>query len=331
MYNAKIAEILAFASTWTYADLPTFAERMHRRGFGNSECVSIGIRNEALLLDVRSVLVQSPDRKIAVLCLRGTGPTNALNWLTNVNAPKEPFYSRGYVHGGFHRTVRALRSVLAELLNFAANGNSISQAAKEIEKRLTTHADDDSGCTHDPRRRADELRGHADEPRRPSKLEALYITGHSLGGGLAVLAAALIQDDEAFKDVRDKLRGIYTFGQPMVGDSTFDQAHRDVFNKILFRHVYRRDIVPRLPPLSMGKFAHNGVQYNSTNAGWMPVSKPANRVYTVGLSNLLGGIAWVAQQVFPFGWTPFPVSWGDHLPLNYLRTSMALSPGGEVE
>ncbi|WP_438015459.1 hypothetical protein WMF18_31930 [Sorangium sp. So ce315] len=165
----------------------------------------------------------------------------------------------------------------------------------------------------------------------PEKLEALYITGHSLGGGLAVLAAALIQDDEAFKALKSKLRGIYTFGQPMVGDSTFDRAHKDIFDKMLFRHVYRRDIVPRLPPLTMGKFVHNGLQYNSTKDGWMPVSKPVNRMYTASLSNLLGGIAWIAQQVFPFGWIRFPVSWGDHLPLNYLRTSIAISPGGEVE
>ncbi|WP_437896377.1 lipase family protein [Sorangium sp. So ce124] len=168
-------------------------------------------------------------------------------------------------------------------------------------------------------------------PRKRQKLEALYITGHSLGGGLAVLAAALIQDDEAFQVVREKLRGVYTFGQPMVGDSAFDLAHREILNKILFRHIYRRDIVPRLPPFSMGTFVHNGAQYNSTDGGWMPVPKPVNRMYTASLSNLIGVIAWVAQQVFPFGWIRFPVSWGDHLPLNYLRTSMALSPGVEVE
>lgn len=77
----------------------------------------------------------------------------------------------------------------------------------------------------------------------------LYITGHSLGGALAVLAAALIDwDDELNKMFPDMLRGIHTYGQPMVGDATFAREHADGIGKYPFRHVYERDIVPRLEP-----------------------------------------------------------------------------------
>ena len=44
----------------------------------------------------------------------------------------------------------------------------------------------------------------------------LFITGHSLGGGLATLAAARLSQG---RDVH----GVYTFGSPRVGDSEFAQ------------------------------------------------------------------------------------------------------------
>jgi len=94
-------------------------------------------------------------------------------------------------------------------------------------------------------------------------VEAIYITGHSLGGAMAVLAAAKLMGTEW----ASKLRGVYTFGQPAVGDQAFADWGREKFGDILFRHVYARDIVPRLPPASTGAFAHFGTEYHSRSAG----------------------------------------------------------------
>jgi len=71
--------------------------------------------------------------------------------------------------------------------------------------------------------------------------EHVWVTGHSLGGALAVIAAA-----------RLKIRGITcrlcTYGQPRVGFSNFaDRFSIELPGKLL-RFVNQSDIVPRVPP-----------------------------------------------------------------------------------
>jgi triacylglycerol lipase len=73
--------------------------------------------------------------------------------------------------------------------------------------------------------------------------QTLWITGHSLGGALAVLAAA------AFTFVkRVPVSGLYTYGQPRVGDLTFCTMCDSHFGAQHFRFVNDQDIVTRVPP-----------------------------------------------------------------------------------
>lgn len=71
----------------------------------------------------------------------------------------------------------------------------------------------------------------------------MFITGHSLGGALAVLAASVLQSHGA-----PKIAAVYTFGQPRVGDSGFSAAFNAKLGNVTFRYVNDRDIVPHLPP-----------------------------------------------------------------------------------
>ena len=74
------------------------------------------------------------------------------------------------------------------------------------------------------------------------QLPPLYITGHSLGGALATMAAAaLIENGVA-------VGGVYTFGQPRVGDRTFVSQLNAIADGKIFRFVNNNDIVPHLPP-----------------------------------------------------------------------------------
>ena len=74
------------------------------------------------------------------------------------------------------------------------------------------------------------------------KLPPLYITGHSLGGALATMATAALLDNDI------NVAGVYTFGQPRVGDRTFvNQLHTRINGKV-FRFVNNNDIVPHVPP-----------------------------------------------------------------------------------
>ncbi|GMS94360.1 hypothetical protein PENTCL1PPCAC_16535, partial [Pristionchus entomophagus] len=77
------------------------------------------------------------------------------------------------------------------------------------------------------------------------------ITGHSLGGSLASLAAAHIAAHKIHPANKILL---YTFGQPRTGD----QRHADVHDglKKTFRVTHHRDLVPHVPPLIM-EYAHH--------------------------------------------------------------------------
>lgn len=65
---------------------------------------------------------------------------------------------------------------------------------------------------------------------------ALYITGHSLGGALAVIATAKLE--------KDNTAACYTFGGPRVGSSEFGEE----IKAPIYRLVNTADVVPRLPP-----------------------------------------------------------------------------------
>ena len=85
-------------------------------------------------------------------------------------------------------------------------------------------------------------RWQAELTARGESLPPLYITGHSLGGALATMAAAALSDNGI------EVAGVYTFGQPRVGDRTFvSQLNTHTYGKV-FRFVNNNDIVPHVPP-----------------------------------------------------------------------------------
>lgn len=77
-------------------------------------------------------------------------------------------------------------------------------------------------------------------PLIEGRSQPFYITGHSLGGALATLAAA-----ETIANGWP-LAGLYTFGQPRVGNNLFARTF-DKHCKVAFRFVNNNDIVPRVP------------------------------------------------------------------------------------
>ncbi|MEM7538944.1 MAG: trypsin-like peptidase domain-containing protein, partial [Chloroflexota bacterium] len=68
----------------------------------------------------------------------------------------------------------------------------------------------------------------------------VFLTGHSLGGALATIAAAEWQGSYP-------ITGVYTFGQPAVSRGAFSRFFSNHYNDTFFRFVNENDIVARVP------------------------------------------------------------------------------------
>jgi hypothetical protein len=89
----------------------------------------------------------------------------------------------------------------------------------------------------------------------------VWITGHSLGGAMATVAASNIVKYGYIATSKLKL---YTFGQPRTGDKTYATAH-DALIPESYRLTHSRDMVPHIPPENLLSYFHhkNEVWYDN--------------------------------------------------------------------
>jgi hypothetical protein len=157
--------------------------------------------------------------------------------------------------------------------------------------------------------------------RKATALEAIYVTGHSLGGAMAVLAAARLL---ASRPYAGKVEGVYTYGQPAVGNGDFATWGAKAMGSMLFRHVYNHDIVPHLPPASSGDFVHFGCEYRSNGTATKEVWQASAAVKPLQFA--LGAVAgalleFATRRTTWLRWVPFRSSIDDHSPAFYITTS----------
>jgi triacylglycerol lipase len=75
-----------------------------------------------------------------------------------------------------------------------------------------------------------------------NKQQTVWFCGHSLGAALATLAVADFVGNEG-----GRINGLYTIGQPRVGNSKFAGQFDNLVGKSCFRFVNNNDAVPQLP------------------------------------------------------------------------------------
>lgn len=95
---------------------------------------------------------------------------------------------------------------------------------------------------------------------RDNKEKSLWFTGHSLGGALATLAVARFREEDRPVD------GLYTFGQPRVGDRQFARNFNFDFKPYAFRFVNNNDTVTRIPSRAR-QYSHVGTFKYFTELG----------------------------------------------------------------
>ena len=320
-YSARAAHVCSVLAGWAYASDETVATMMVRLGLEENRCRSIALNNDTMFICSTAYLIQSKCGRLVLLAYRGTEPLNFINWLTDgdVNPVKielptsssTPRSGPPKIHGGFYRNQRATWFDVERGLRLALDGQSILGDGAKV-----------------------------------APIEALYVTGHSLGAAMAALTAFRIAKDDAYVSVREKLRGVYTYGQPMVGNKAFaDECEKDpILGRRLFRHIFKNDIVPVLPPSLAGEFHHFAPEYRSANGegGWKP-AKPgdyakqlahfsapvviAASAFAINQVPVLRRIAEVAQQVPVIERAGLLYSLYDHGTSNYIQTSQ---PAGLV-
>lgn len=124
-----------------------------------------------------------------------------------------------------------------------------------------------------------------------------WICGHSLGGALAVLAAARLRE-RADQDIA----AVISFGQPKVGDASFVSRLDDL---PMCRIVHGCDVVPSLPPAAFG-FAHTSREH---------VIEPARRAnYPQAVFEQIAGYAQRWRQGLG---ALTPIALLDHAPIYY--------------
>lgn len=247
-YSREIAELLSQVSGWSYSNVETFQNQLSwlplrgRTLLAEAYYYEFHTKNEALLVDATAQLILTHDRTTAIVSVRGTQLTNPWNYLSDMSTKKVLLFSDD-------NTSTNCRVHFGFKRNFQA----VWYGAQGVLRLLQGH---------------------------PPKLQAIYVTGHSLGGAMALLAGIALEQEAP--ELWLLVRGIFTYGQPMVLDDRDRDAIQQRIGRRVFRHIYRNDVVPHLPPLSVGGYDHVGSEYRYYHGGWGARSDHSNPLVHFG-------------------------------------------------
>lgn len=286
-----VAQVLGTCAAYAYSDTETVATMMSRLGMSENACVQITQNVDAMFVHSTAYLVQSRCGRVVVLGYRGTEPATIGSWLGDADVGDERMRVGAEsfaVHSGFHRNLRATRFAVIEELRRALAGRSLADPDRPV-----------------------------DHP-----MEALFVTGHSLGGAMALLFALSLLGGEVERPVLERLRAVYTFGQPLATCEPLPAAAAGLERRV-FRHVMARDPIPGLPGRAWGRLTHFGQEYRHASGEWRRSEKPVAQLASIrripgSLLTFFAPSAWRRRARY---------SIAEHAPHHYLA---ALRPRGAI-
>ncbi|KAK4754113.1 hypothetical protein SAY87_002217 [Trapa incisa] len=248
-----------------------------------------------------------------VLAFRGTETFNSDDWCSDFDISWYEMPGMGTVHGGFMKALGLQKSL-------------------GWPKEITAADHDENGGPRPPtayyflrERLRDLLLGGDGRAKR------FIVTGHSLGGSLAALFPAVL-GLHGENEILDRLDGIYTYGQPRVGDAKFGKFMQKIMrdHKIeYYRFVYCNDMVPRLPYENSTLFEHFGrCRYYDSLYQEQTVEEVPNRNYFS-----LGSVVPMVTNAMYELWRSFTIvaskgpEYGESMTLTFLRVIGLVVPG----
>lgn len=213
-YSTRLALSMAKASQLIYQDIKYVSEIVRYTWLGGRDMRDRYRYINKQKQDTQALLFRTDD--FIILAFRGSQEIR--DWYTNFNTQLRKFTIRqagktmlssyqGRVHTGF-------------FLGWASTESEVLDVIKRWQR---------------------EARAVKDAKGKPKRLP-LVVTGHSLGGALATVAAASLYENNV------DIAGLYTFGQPRVGDRAFARQLNNNLAGRVFRFVNNNDVVPHVPP-----------------------------------------------------------------------------------
>jgi len=204
------------------------------------------------------------DANLVVIAFCGTKPFNAVMWCTDIDFSwykinsKKFRGAKGKIHGGFMKALGLQKE------------NGWPKEIKSDNEHLFAYY---------------AIREQLREVLKRNENAKFLITGHSLGGALAILFPSILAL-HGEEDLLKRLEGVYTFGQPRVGDAEFGMFVRgflDKPQKRYFRFVYGNDMVPRIPfddKTLLFKHIDDCFYYNSLYRGMVLKEQPNKNYFS---------------------------------------------------
>lgn len=201
------------------------------------------------------------DANLIVISFRGTEPFDADDWITDFDYSWYEVPNVGKVHMGFVEALglgnRADTSTFQNHL-LAKNAEPNSADAEFTSSEGGSGQSSDSDEPSDAKERIPAMaklsayyavRRKLKNLLQQHKKAKFVVTGHSLGGALAILfPTVLVMHDE--EEMMQRLLAVYTYGQPRVGNrmlGRYMEARLGHPQTRYLRVVYCNDLVPRLP------------------------------------------------------------------------------------
>lgn len=200
---------------------------------------------------------QPKDAELVFVAFRGTEPFDAYDWSTDFDFSwYELDPELGKIHVGFLEALGLVnRRDRQSFENFKWNvcKESTPWKPQQQDAKPTT------GLTN-PKVLAekvlafDSISQFVGDLLQKNPRAKLYLTGHSLGGALAILFAGILMfkkgREQREERILEKLAAIHTFGQPRVGDvnfAAFMDRNMEMLKVEYYRIVYCNDFVTRVP------------------------------------------------------------------------------------